>query len=228
MPSITLLSNVGSIRAGGIALLITVLAMMGHGRVHAQEWAQSTVVQTTVTDDGPVRRFLDTLTTRLQAHDRLTVRRTPTAPRVPLDSLQSELVDDGVGLVSANTVAVRSRFALDASRLVEEIEGIQFYCRLPRTGTQIPLMYVSREHPLIGRDPGRDGGPSRSFRDVTGADPLQVPRVLRLPHLVDHPDRQPSIYASTKREQSVSEGFLMNQLTELVYERGYSYDPKPD
>lgn len=210
-----------------LCTLFLALLVVGAGQpVHAQTWKQTTVTQTTVTDDGPVRRFLDTLTTRLRTGDSLQVRRIPNAPRVPLDSLRADLVKDGVGIVSTNAVAVHTRFALESSRLVEEIQGIQFYCRLPRTGSRVPLLYVSAEHPLI-----RDG--TSSFSDSfserpSGADPLDVPRLLRFPYLAKHPQRQPTVYSTTKRQRPIRTRFLMRQLTKLVYERGYSYVARPN
>ena len=118
----------------------------------AQEWQQEVQIITTVRPGEPIYVFLDSLSAVLDRTPDARLRRS--AERIEgqsYDELRNALLDEGMDLTSASHAFIRYRFALNnqGTRLVESIEDIYFISRFDENYTDLPILYVSTQDPLV-------------------------------------------------------------------------------
>lgn len=133
---------------GGLLLLMFLTPIS----TTAQEWAQEAEVITTVGYDGPLHLFLESLSIALADHPDTRVRRTPQDSTYrPYHALQEELYEDGVSLPSASHAFLRYRFDLrgKGTRTVETLQDIHFILRLDAMQTDLSIIHISTEDPLV-------------------------------------------------------------------------------
>jgi len=133
-------------RAGGIATLAVVLLLFILPRdAQAQRWLQTTQVIAPVEAEMPTRALLDTLLNVIDRSDSLMVKRSPEdATRMPISELENTLLDQGIGLSSANNVFIDYRFEVNRDGFRERVTELFFIFRPPGTGEEdIPIMHLS-------------------------------------------------------------------------------------
>jgi len=133
-------------RAGGIATLAVVLLLFISPRdAQAQRWLQTTQVIAPVEAEMPTRALLDTLLNVIDRSDSLMVKRSPEdATRMPISELENTLLDQGIGLSSANNVFIDYRFEVNRDGFRERVTELFFIFRPPGTGEEdIPIMHLS-------------------------------------------------------------------------------------
>lgn len=116
----------------------------------SQQYRQNVRVVTEV-QEGPTRAFLDSLTTRMRQRDTMMVRRSPESDdSMTVAALSDTLLDDGVGLNSANRLFIEYQWVTQDNELVETIQSFQFVFRpAGQTERDVPIMYVDAGHPLV-------------------------------------------------------------------------------
>jgi hypothetical protein len=147
-------------RAGGIATLAVVLFLFIMPRdAQAQRWLQTTQVIAPVEMDMPTQALLDTLVNTIDRSDSLMIKRSPeSATRIPVSELENSLLNEGIGLTSANNVFIDYRFEVNRDGFEEKITELFFIFRPPGTGEEdIPIMYLSAKDDWV-RDVLRNKG----------------------------------------------------------------------
>jgi hypothetical protein len=191
----TLLSRLGAavrpaLPTGLVGLLLLLALHVTAPTSHAQLWHQKVEVAVAVTDDQPqLRAFVDSLLNSFERDTSTLVRRTPDAPTAQsFAGLYRELTAEGYSFrAAANHVFISYDLVRTDGELLERIEGLHFIYRDARfTDEDVPLLYVSAEHPTVRKMLLHGGVPhplnlaSRTlFRDV-----------LSLIDVIQHPDAQ--------------------------------------
>jgi len=112
--------------------------------VRAQQWAQNVKIVTTVESEQPTRVFLDSLVNQIRMQDSVRVRREPGGERMTLADIQNTLIDEGVGLFSANRLFIEYAFEIQDNEFIEVIQSLHFVFRPQATGeNDIPVLYVT-------------------------------------------------------------------------------------
>ncbi len=95
-----------------------------------QQWRQTARVMADVERGQAPSAFLDALTHHLRHRDTMAVRRSPTDP-LPMtkEALVDSLLDDGLGLQSANRLRIEFEFEIVDNELVERIQSLYFFYR---------------------------------------------------------------------------------------------------
>lgn len=143
--------SLASVRTLGSILLVAVLLAGSARPVDAQQWRQTTRVMAAVESGQATRAFLDSVAARLRANDTLTVRQSRDASEpITASALNDSLLQDGLGMQSANRVMLDYEFEVVDNELIEEIQGLQFLYRPPsNTEQDVPIMYVDAERPMV-------------------------------------------------------------------------------
>jgi GAF domain-containing protein len=135
--------------ATGLAcLLLAVLVIPAH----AQEWEQEVQIITTVRPGEPIFIFLDSLTAAFERNPDVRLRRSADAPEaLAFKDFRSVLLEDGVDLNSASHAFIRYRFSLSnqGTNIVESIEDLYFISRFDEDYTDLPILYVSAQNPIV-------------------------------------------------------------------------------
>jgi hypothetical protein len=112
--------------------------------VRAQQWAQNVKIVTTVESEQPTRVFLDSLVNQIRMRDSVRVRREPGGERMTLADIQNTLIDEGVGLFSANRLFIEYAFEIQDNEFIEVIQSLHFVFRPQAAGeNDIPVLYVT-------------------------------------------------------------------------------------
>lgn len=112
--------------------------------VRAQQWAQNVEIVTTVKSEQPTRVFLDSLVNEIRMRDSVRVRREPGGERMSLDDIQSTLIEEGIGLFSANRLFIEYAFEIRDNEFIEVIQSLQFIFRPEGTGQEdLSVLYVT-------------------------------------------------------------------------------------
>lgn len=137
-------------RVAAMLLVVTFLAVSAPP-ADAQQWRQTTRVMASVESGQATRAFLDSVAARLRGTDTLTVRRSRDAgDPITASALNDSLLQDGLGMQSANRVMIDYEFEVVDNELIEEIQGLQFLYRPPSSTEQdVPVMYVDAERPMV-------------------------------------------------------------------------------
>ena len=144
---------------GAVALLL--LLSTAAQPAQAQQWAQEIEIVTSVESEQPTRVFLDSLVTAVQERDTLRVRREAGGEEMTLKALQNTLIEDGIGLFSANRAFIEYRFEIRDNRFVEIIQNVHFIFRPPSSGeTDVPLLYADASHPVVQQVMTNQGVPN--------------------------------------------------------------------
>jgi hypothetical protein len=133
-----------------VVLLAGLLLLLSAVPAEAQRWNQRVQVLKTVEEDGPAYALLDSLVSAFERSDEVVqVKPSPDESPVPLPTLEDDLLDRGLGLVSATHVLIQYEFAIIADDFVETIEELHFIYRSPNAGEEdISLFAVRTDHPL--------------------------------------------------------------------------------
>jgi len=151
----------------------------------AQRWNQRVQVVKTVEEDGPVYALLDSLITEFDAsgESNVMIRRTPDDESLrSVADIREELLDDGLGLVSATHVYIQYEFAIVADDFVETIEELQFIYRPPNAEMEdISLFTAKTNNPHVHRVLMKSGLPHEENLNTvsTFASILSFPRIAR-------------------------------------------------
>lgn len=131
--------------------LVVLLLFAGGTPAQAQQWAQSVEIVSEVKSGRPNRAFLDSLVQQMRARDSIRVRRSPEADdRVTLSRLQETLLEQGLGLFSANRVFVQYEFKTRGDNFVEQIRSLHYVFRPPAGGqTDVDILYLDASDPLV-------------------------------------------------------------------------------
>jgi hypothetical protein len=119
---------------------------------HAQEWQQEVQIITTVRPGEPTFVLLDSLDAVLERTPDVRLRRS--AKDLEARSYNEHLdalLTDGVDLNSASHAFIRYRFSLDNqnSRIIESIEDIYFISRFDENYSDLPILYVDVQDPIV-------------------------------------------------------------------------------
>lgn len=134
--------------AGLACLLFALLAVPAH----AQEWEQEVQIVTTVRPGEATFVLLDSLDAIFERTPDVRLRRSADdLEALPYDEFSNALLKDGVDLNSASHAFIRYRFSLNnqGSEIVESIEDIYFISRFDENYTDLPLLYVSAQNPIV-------------------------------------------------------------------------------
>lgn len=140
-------------RASTIAALLVALLFgltSAPPEAQAQQYEQNVRVVTEV-KEGPTRAFLDSLTTRMRQRDTMKVQRSPEAgDSMTVAALRDTLLDEGVGLTSANRLFIEYQWVTQDNELIETIQSFHFVFRpAGERSRDVPIMYVDAGHPLV-------------------------------------------------------------------------------
>ncbi|WP_022834364.1 hypothetical protein [Salisaeta longa] len=169
------------------SFLAALLLLVGvFSTAQAQMWQSSAKVIVPVADieDGyPTRALLDTLISRFQSVDSLKVYRTSDKEeKVSISELESELIDQGFALSSANSVQIGYKFRYNQGNFSETITDLYFVYRPQGTGQEdIPIMYLDAQRPIVKSVLENSGTQNQSNPFLTNifADQLAFARIAR-------------------------------------------------
>jgi len=184
----------------------------------AQRWAQRVEVVKPVVQDGPAYALLDSLVQAYEtADDSVTLRRTPNATRQPVRQVRDELLEDGLGLVSATHVFIQYEFSIVRDEFVETIEELQYIYRPPNADEEdISLFTVRTDEPIVREVMMNQGLPHATNLNAinTFATLLSFPRLASTTEttIVSLNNRTVRENYTQQREN------LTAQLVELVYD----------
>jgi hypothetical protein len=132
------------------AYLLLALLVLG-SPVHAQEWQQEVQIITTVRPGDPTTVLLDSLDAVFERTPDVRLRRSAQDLAGSYDEHLDALLTDGVDLKSASHAFIRYRFSLDnqTSKIVESIEDIYFVSRFDENYSDLPILYVSAQDPIV-------------------------------------------------------------------------------
>jgi len=151
----------------------------------AQRWNQRVQVVKTVEEDGPVYALLDSLITEFDAagESNVMIRRAPNDKSLrSVADIREDLLDDGLGLVSATHVYIQYEFAIVADDFVETIEELQFIYRPPNAEMEdISLFTAKTSNPHVHHVLMKSGLPHEENLNTvsTFASILSFPRIAR-------------------------------------------------
>jgi hypothetical protein len=198
---------------GGLLLSFGLLAPS----VHAQEWAQEVQIITTVGYGEDLHVFVDSLSDALGRNPDVQVKREPQdEATVSFAELREELLRDGVDLNSATHAFIRYRFELETgSEIVETIEELYFIFRGREDRSDLPILYVDTQEPVVNNLIRRSGVPSpvnlkaiRTFRDMLAFPYLNARQETAMVEISGRAVRE-----DNPQEQKLLTDFLTDQMT---------------
>jgi hypothetical protein len=139
------------LRPGPGAALALLLAAAAVARpAHGQQWAQTAEIITSVKSEQPTRVFLDSLVNELRARDSMRVRREPGRAPMTLSDLQDDLLEQGLGLFSANRVLIGYTFRIRDNEFIETIRSFRFIFRSESADTEdVSILYATGDRPAV-------------------------------------------------------------------------------
>jgi predicted RND superfamily exporter protein len=209
-------ANVLTIAAAAIAfLLISVVP------AEAQRWNQRVQVVQPVEQDGAAYALLDSLVAEFDGADASSVmlRRAPDDKTLrSVAEIREELLEDGLGLVSATHVYIQYEFAIIADDFVETIEELQFIYRPANAEVEdIPLFTVKTNNPHVSRVLMNEGLPHQENLNTvsTFATLLSFPQIARTDATIVRLNNQTLREGHAQRRDA-----LAADLVSIVYEDG--------
>ena len=151
----------------------------------AQRWSQRVQIVQPMEEDGVTYALLDSLVTEFDAAGASTVmvRRAPEDKMLrSVADIRDELLNDGLGLVSATHVYVQYEFAIITDDFVETIEELQFIYRPPNSEVEdIPLFTVKTNNPHVSHVLMEEGLPHEENLNTVSpfASLLSFPQMAR-------------------------------------------------
>lgn len=131
-----------------LSFLLVLLALPSY----AQEWQQEVQIITTIRPDEPTFVFLDSLDAIFARTPGVSLRRSPKdLEAFSYDELMDVLLEDGIDFNSASHAFIRYRFTLDnqGSKITESIEDIYFISRFDENYTDLPVLYINTQDPIV-------------------------------------------------------------------------------
>lgn len=184
----SILSRVSSVLTHSVSrlglLLVLVAAWTFAGSpAEAQRWSQRAQVITPIERDQPVYLFLDSLVHKMETSEGVFVRRSPSdRDLVPLATLQKDLLDDGLGLLSASHAFIQYDFSIVNDQFIETVERISFIYRSGFAEDEdVALFTVTTNDPIVASVLEEKGLPiSTNLRSIRPfAEMLSFPRLIR-------------------------------------------------
>ena len=134
--------SAGTLAAVSVGLVLGTL--VSATPVRAQQRVQDVEIVTTVESGQPTRVFLDSLGNEIRMRDSVRVRREPGGDRMSLDAIQSTLIEEGIGLLSANRLFLEYAFEIRNNEFIKVIQSPHFIFRPEGTGEEdLSVLYVT-------------------------------------------------------------------------------------
>jgi hypothetical protein len=209
-----------------VAVLLLALCVAGTApATDAQQWLQRATVIANIDEGQAPRAFLDTVATRLRKRDTLTVRRTPDGERLTAQALSDSLLEEGLGLQSANRILIQYQFEVIDNEFVEQIQSVEFIYRpTAQNDTDVPILYLDAERPLVARIMRSSGIPNEQNLSTIHyfVNELSFPALS-----LDQNVRVVSVGGEALRgEFDQRRRVLMRRLKQFIYDRDKVYSTK--
>lgn len=188
----------------------------------AQQWRQRATVMTDVNPGQSTRAFIDTVAARLRNSDTLQVRRTKEGELMDIQTLTDSLLEEGVGLYSANRLFIDYEFEVVDNEFIEEIQDIKLIYRPASSGEgDIPILYLDAERELVANVLRNSGIPDERNLDTVH----YFVNEISFPSLA----LDQNVRVISVAERKLREGFdqrrkvLMRQLKAFIYDKDKVY-----
>jgi len=207
-----------TVAAAAIALLL--VSVMP---AEAQRWNQRVQVVQPVEQDGVAYALLDSLVTEFDEADASSVmlRRAPEDKTLrSVADIRDELLEDGLGLISATHVYIQYEFAIIADDFVETIEELQFIYRPANSEVEdISLFTVKTSNPNVSHVLMKEG--LRHEENLNTVSPfaslLSFPQIARTNATIVRLNNETLREGHSQRRDA-----LAADLVSIVYEDGMS------
>lgn len=221
----TLFARALRLRSVVCACVGALLILASVSSAEAQRWSQRVQIITPVEEDGPAYAILDSIVTHLETKNQalrlegeeVMIRRVSDGPRMSLRMLENELLEQGLGLVSATHVFIQYKFELVDDDFVETIEELTYIYRPPLAEQEdVRLFTLSTDHPELSRLMMESGLPTENNLNAINS----FASLLSFPRIAPDEDTQVVRLGNrTIREDYAQQSQrLTAQLVEMVYD----------